>query len=298
MQPSRIFESVSAELFESRGHHYLAYTDRYSGYPTIVQWQHDPSASQVISAIRHFFTNTGVPTRFQSDGRPQFNGKKFREFLKRWGVEWARRSIHYPQSNGHAETNVKKLKELILKMSTSDAISDEFQDAMIELRNMPGPDGRSPNEIVFGHNMHSRVPIHYSSFAQEWQTKAEQADRKRNELAGKMTSHYNRSAHNLPTLQVGQEVRIQDHATQLWTETGTIVGRGKQQDYLIKSPSGRTHWWNRRFLHQVRTPDPLEPIHDHPSGIMKTLQPEDKSEAPAPFRRNQGTKKVRFRIDL
>lgn len=60
------------------------------------------------------------------------------------------------QSNGHAEVTVKSMKRLVAKTETME--SDEFLQGLLEFRNTPRSDGRSPAQIVFGHAVRSRVP--------------------------------------------------------------------------------------------------------------------------------------------
>ena len=59
--PSRPFEDVSADLFGHAGKSYLVYVDCLSGWIKISEFRRDPSSQQVISAIRKFFVDTGVP---------------------------------------------------------------------------------------------------------------------------------------------------------------------------------------------------------------------------------------------
>ncbi|XP_047472032.1 uncharacterized protein LOC125027171, partial [Penaeus chinensis] len=99
-------------------------------------------------------------------------------FFQRWGVRHAMSSPHYPQSNGHAEAAVKKVKYLIMKTAPNGNIdSEEFDRGLLELHNTPNFTGRSPAQILFGMPLRSCVPAHSSAFMKEWQTKAEDCDR-------------------------------------------------------------------------------------------------------------------------
>ena len=59
---------------------------------------------------------------------------------------------------------------------------EEFAEAILELRNTPGVDGHSPNEIVFGTNLRSRVPFHHTAFDERWKKAADEADLKRSQI--------------------------------------------------------------------------------------------------------------------
>ena len=176
--PTRPFEEVAADLFYLAGRHYLVYVDRLSGYPIVAEWTDDPTAQQVILKCRQYFATLGVPIRFRSDNGPQFAANEFKKFLDRWGVKPNTSSPHYPQAN-YVEIYIKKVKNMMAKLTTPSTTSEEFCEAILELRNTPNADGRSPNEIVFGKNLRSRVPAHHSSFDERWRLNAEQADSKR-----------------------------------------------------------------------------------------------------------------------
>ena len=125
--PSRPFEDVSADLFYYAGKTYLAYVDRLSGWIKLSEFSHDPSSHQIISTIRKFFVDTGVPVQIRTDGGPQFTSSKFQQFLKKWGVTSTISTPHYPQSNGHAEAAVKAMKHLVAKTAEHGSLDcDEF----------------------------------------------------------------------------------------------------------------------------------------------------------------------------
>ena len=72
-------------------------------------------------------------------------------------------SPHYPQSNGHAEATVKAMKNLLKKSSQSGQLnSDLYLRGLLKWRNTPGADGQSPAQILFGRQLHSRIPAHDS----------------------------------------------------------------------------------------------------------------------------------------
>ena len=169
--------------------------------------------------------------------------------MQDWGVKHIMSSPHYPQSNGHAEANVKSLKYLIMKTTHNGQVndSDEFAKGLLELRNTPRVDGLSPSQILFGRPLRSCVPAHKSAFKTTWHEMAKEYDR-RHTLQEATTQRYNIQAKPLSQLAVGDHVRIQDHRSKRWTLTGTIVSVEPHRSYLIKTPSGRVFRRNRRFI--------------------------------------------------
>ena len=72
-QPSRPFQIVAADFFSYGGREYLAYVDRLSGWSSIVCFgKSGISTSDLIPHIRRYFTDYGIPEKFESDGGPQF----------------------------------------------------------------------------------------------------------------------------------------------------------------------------------------------------------------------------------
>ena len=136
--PLRPFEDVSADLFYYAGKTYLVYVDCLSGWIKLSEFSNDPSSHQIISTIRKFFVDTGVPVRIRIDGGPQFTSSKFQQFLKKWGVTSTISTPHYPLSNGHAEAAVKAMKHLVAKTAEHGSLDcDEFSSGLIEWVNTP-----------------------------------------------------------------------------------------------------------------------------------------------------------------
>ena len=251
--PSRVFESVSTDFFQHAGRTYLVYVDRLSGWPTVVHCDGDATARTLVRHLREIFAATGVPCLLRSDGGPQYTAHHTRDFLRRWGVTHRPSTPQYPQSNGHAEAAVKLVKRLIQKVTVSGNLDcDEFARGLLEIRNTPRADNRSPAEILYGHPLRSAVPIHHRAFAPEWQRAADECDRRADLLRETAHDRYNQTAKQLPGLRIGAHVSIQDRTTGLWDKRATIIGIGQSRDYLVKLPSGRTLWRNRRFLRPFR----------------------------------------------
>ena len=248
--PTRVFEDVSADLFQVGGKHYLVYADRLSGWPTVDVWRSKtPSTRDIIRAIGKNFMDLGVPLRIRSDGGPQFASREYRDYLAKWGVTEGHSTPHYAQSNGHAEAAVKAMKALVEKTAPKGDLDEQnFREGLLEWRNTPRGNGLSPAQMVFGHPIRSTVPAHQSSFGPQWQKPFEDAKESASKQAGSARDRYNQRAHALPPLQQGQDVRVQDPSTKRWTKQGIVISCGRRRDYRVLLPNGRTYWRNRRFL--------------------------------------------------
>ena len=177
----------------------------------------------------------------------------------------------------------------------------------MEIRNTPGADGVSPNEVLFGRPIRTLVPMHYEAFKPRWHQIAEDIDQRRALLSKKTESHYNKTAKNHRPLRIGDRVRIQDHVSKKWDKVGDVVSIGKHRNYRIKLPSGRSTSRNRRFLrkfHEATEEDdepgsPPEPEQTDPGKQMNEDSGsggcDARAEQPS-VRRSERKRKVRFQL--
>ena len=276
-KPTRPFESVSADFFQVAGKEFLVIADRLSGWPVVFPCTHNATSYTLCRAVCRYFRCVGVPVRLRSDGGPQFASADFQDCMARWGVTHIMSSPGHAASNGHAEAAVKAVKHLILKTAPNGNIDvEDFDRGLLELRNCPDHSGRSPAQVLFGHNLRSCVPAHPSSFLPEWQALTEDCDRRAAARDATALASYDQHARALPTLPLHQRVRIQDARTSRWDKVGVVMGRGRDEgcttvrSYLVRLPSGRVWWRNRRYLRpipdpQVDQPEPAVLGTDRPS---------------------------------
>ncbi|XP_068245331.1 uncharacterized protein [Palaemon carinicauda] len=80
--PTRPFESVSADFFTVAGNSFLVVVDRLSGWPVVVPCKGDTTASNTIRIFCHYVREVGVPLRLRTDGRPQFTSRRVQGFYE------------------------------------------------------------------------------------------------------------------------------------------------------------------------------------------------------------------------
>ena len=122
---------------------------------------------------------------------------------------------------------------------------------LLELRNTPRADGKSPAEILLGRTLRSPLPSHRRNFAPQWNKTIREWDEKRARTKQAVKRRYDKHAKRLTPLQVQDEVRVQDPGSKKWTLCGTVVEARPNRSYLVKLPSGRTLWRNRVFLYKI-----------------------------------------------
>ncbi|XP_046647670.1 uncharacterized protein LOC124337676 [Daphnia pulicaria] len=246
---------------------------QFSGWPQVFPFPDtNTSTRRVIDALRSFFTcGAGAPVKLWSDGGPQFKSDEFLAFLRDWDISNGRSSPHHPQSNGYAESAVKSMKKLIAGSWSSGSFDpDTFGKALLLFRNAPMSGGASPSQIVFSRPTRDLLPAHRRSFAPEWQQAAELLEKRAQRAKELQIQHFNRTAHPLPPLVIGDSVLIQDHKSKRWSTPRVIVEVGPFRDYLVKTPAGRLFRRNRRFLRVI---SPQIPRPQPPASTSTTTSP-------------------------
>ena len=252
--------------------HVLVYADRLSGWPIVHQWRHDPSAREVTQAIIENFVDLGVPVRMRSDNGPQFEAHSLQTKLRQWGVRWGNSTPHNLQSNGHTEAAVAAMKDLVTKISAhGDITSDTFARGMLEFRNTPRENGKSPAEMVFGHPLRSIIPAHRTAYAAHWQSAMEGRNRQ-TAIDAEVKFRYDEHARPLAPLSLGAHVRVRDPTSKLWDKVGVVVSIGRYRSYRIKFASGSVLWRNRRFLRpMVAVTHTNEPVVHEGAGADESM---------------------------
>ena len=233
------------------GHKFLVSVDHCSGWQFVQDLGRHALTHQLIDATRNIFCHTGVFNTLWTDGGPQFRAKAFQDFLKQWGVTHRVSSPGYPQSNGKAEAAVKVTKKLIRRCwdpQKRKLDSDLWTQGVLQHRNTPGSDGRSPAVILYGHPVRDMLPAHRRNFSAEWQNAADGAEGAAARRQERIEERYNSRAADLPALKIGNRVAVQNQDTKRWDRYGEIAEVGKHRRYLIRMQSGRVLSRNRRHI--------------------------------------------------
>ena len=251
--PTRPFQHLCTDLFQHAGHYFMIVVDVLSGWQFCHHLGREATSSRVIAELKSIFCTSGAPEKIFSDGGPQYSSHAFQMFMDRWKVEHIVSSPHYPQSNGRAEAGVKAASKLIRRCWTASGGLDveAWTRGVLQQRNTPGPDGRSPAMIVFGRPVRDTLPAHRRSFDPHWQRTADEADAAATRLREDAERRYNQHARDLPGLRVGSQVMVQNHVNKRWDRCGVVteVDHSRRR-YFVRLPSGRVLTRNRRFLRQ------------------------------------------------
>ena len=230
---TRPMQSVSLDLFELRGIHYLIMVDRFSLFTWVHRYKPGSSlgTTATTKCLRNWFLEHGLPNEIVSDNGPQFRSE-FKAFCDELNITHTTSSPHHSQSNGLAESAVKNMKTLLEKCDTY----EEFERRLLAWRNTPSAgDATSPAEKFYGRRLRTTLPtIHHPPAT----------DSMDNEKL---------PPGSLPILTPGTLVRIQNPHTKRWDEIGKVnrPTTKSKRSYVIERADSAPFVRNRRFLRPV-----------------------------------------------
>ena len=111
--PQFPFQYTVTDFCDISGNKYLIYADQYTGWVEATLMQ-DPSAKTVCTHLRSWLCMYGAPEEIASNGGPPFQSLEYKQFLQHWGINRHLSSAYDAQSNGHAESAVKTVKQVLM----------------------------------------------------------------------------------------------------------------------------------------------------------------------------------------
>ena len=238
----------SADLAQYAGRDYLVHADRYSNFLWIYPMK-ETSSKSIINALWPTFHQMGFPNHLRTDNGPQFVSNEFINKCTDNNIELEVSDPYYPISNGHAEKMVGVAKSLIKKSENLEELR-----TMLQIYNSTPSmtTGVSPAEMLIGRKLRTSLPMvgHHSFVPLATIRKAERRKFNKNIQT---KAHYDKSAKDLPILNVGTTVRIYNHKTSRWDMRGTIVMRDNrtERSYRILTTNDVYIFRNRRYIKPI-----------------------------------------------
>ena len=238
--PTQAWRKVGIDLFEFQKVQYLLIVDYYSKFP-LIRKLHSTSTLSVVKKLKEIFSEFGIPDTVMTDGGPQFRSE-FTDFSIEWGFIHVQSSPHHHQSNGQAERFVRTIKETLTKAMQSGQCPEL---ALLVYRSTPLTDSiASPAELLNSRQYKSQLPVRpNSTFSRE---------REREELINyklRQEQDYNKSAKDLPQLELEDKVHVQLQPCKKDWSSGTIAEIISDRTYKIRLDcNGKEYIRNRVYI--------------------------------------------------
>ena len=228
---SRPMESVSADLWQDGGKHFLVAADRHSGWPWAFQLR-KLDAPSICAKLETIFEEHGDPLSLRIDGGPQFRSH-FKEFCRKRNIKPDPSSPMHPESNGHSEASVKVVKHLFKKEGGN---WEAFKRALRAFRVTPRADGKSPSMLFYGRTMRTELPRLPGSYDQQ--------------IVAPRSARSDKTEFELSVLEPGTRVRLQNPKSKRWEDTGTVTRKHEHgRSYWVDVDDGAAGVWrNRKYL--------------------------------------------------
>ena len=201
--PERKWQRIGADLFTLGKKDYLVTCDYFSNFFEIDRL-HKTDANSIIHKLKAHFSRFGIPDTIVTDSGSQFTSEQFSKFGQTWGFVHVTSSPHHHQSNGLAESAVKRAKRM-MKMAKRSG-EDQYL-ALLNIRNIPSPDtGTSPAQRLLGRRTKGILPITNKLLEELPPNKYE---REQLELIKRrQEKYYNKGAKDHTPLKKGDMVRM------------------------------------------------------------------------------------------
>ena len=150
--------------------------------------------------------------------------------MEDWGITHVTSSLMHHRANGKAESAVKIMKSLLVKIHKE---GGDPYEAMLEQRNTPRQDtGLSPAETTFSRRTRSFLPS-ISGSPKDLLVKEKREARKRS-----VKKAHDRKSRRLSEIDVGQSVFFQHTEGQNW-KLGKVTDILGPNTYQVSGPNGR-----------------------------------------------------------
>ncbi|GFT63231.1 uncharacterized protein K02A2.6 [Nephila pilipes] len=210
----RPFEKIGVDIMDFSKTGYLDVMD-YSKWIEIAELA-NKCADEVITKLKTVFSRFGVPNTVISDNIP-FNSYIYKNFSIEWDFNYVFISPHYSPSNGMVERAVGIAKSIVRKARED---KRDYLVGLMEHRNTPisGLD-LSPAEMMFNGRLKTKLSISNKLLNAELFNNIREKLIERQNI---QKLHYDKTAHPLPELKQGENVRILNFKNKTWESANSL----------------------------------------------------------------------------
>ena len=133
--PNRLWVKVATDLFKYKQKSYLVTVDYFSNFFEIDRL-YDTRTKAAILKLKAHMARYGIPDEFQlgSNQGLQFRSNEFHSFAENYGFKHTLTSPYHHQSNGMAESAVKRAKKVV---RVAEATKRDLYLILLDYRNTP-----------------------------------------------------------------------------------------------------------------------------------------------------------------
>lgn len=224
--PDRPWQTVGTDICQFEEKNFLVVKDYYCKWITCNPLRKGKTAGDIIKSLKQTFSIFGVPENVISDNMP-FNSDEFSRFAKSYDFNVKFSSPKYPQSNGMAESAVKRVKKLMKKCKED---GTDFELAMLDLMNTPITGMEfSPAQLMFNRKLKSSVPASSVSLQPALNKGAREAMIK---VQNNQKKFFDGKAATLPELKINQKVFVRNK--DIWEEGIVVRILNMPRSYIVK----------------------------------------------------------------
>ena len=154
--PSRAWEVVGTDLFNSNNHEYLIIADYYNKFPIIRKMNGLTTSNMVISTMKQVFSEHGIPNRVVCDNGPQYSSEAFKKFTQKWQFDHITSSPKFPKSNGFIERQIQIIKRALIKKRSDPNLAILCLRTIPINHNLPSP-AELLNNCILRSNLIAKV---------------------------------------------------------------------------------------------------------------------------------------------
>ena len=224
----------------------------------------------MITKLKNHFARYGCPDAVISDNGSQFTSLEFAQFKNKWKFKHRTISPGNSKANGKVESAVKTAKQLLRK-------ADDIHLALLDHRNtITQGMTTSPAQRLMSRRTKTLLPVTENLLRPQVPDQEEQ-HRLLCKRQQSQAHYYNRTARDLPKLELGDVVRmkpIKNHE-RAWRKA-TVTQQVDDRSYVVETPDGASYRRNRFHLRksgEPAPPTPVEPV---------AMTPESATEEPLP----------------
>ncbi|XP_060558761.1 uncharacterized protein K02A2.6-like [Ruditapes philippinarum] len=247
--PQRPWQYLSCDLFTWNGQDFMVLVDAYSRY-----FEFDlltsTSSTCILRKLKVHLSRFGICEKLKTDNGTCFTSEQFQNFLKQWNIKHETSSPTHASSNGLSEVYVKIAKRILQK--AKDDNKDPYLP-LLEYRNTPLKCGWSPAQLLMGRLQLLPQTVNHC-----------EARKKMEELQFIRKNHYDKNAHKMKPLKIGESVRIRKD--KYW-EPAKVITQHNEHSFHVQTPDVAVYRRNRRFLNKAPELSDLSKQTQQPSKV-------------------------------